>query len=250
MFFRAFAFRRLPLAFFSSFCYNRRTALSAAVFGGFLMSFGEIALLAFGTVFLAEMGDKTQLLLVAMAGKYKVRQILVGTWLATILLNLLAVGIGAALSSYLDLRVIKSVAALAFFWFAWSGLRGENEAEEEAGASGRFGAVAAIFASFFIGELGDKTQLTGIALAASYANGLFANAAAVFLGCTLGLILADALGLLVGDDAAARFNVLDDVFSHAALAAEGLLGHFCLQTGSADGIAQTAHDVFLRIMQK
>ena len=162
------------------------------------MSFGEIALLAFGTVFLAEMGDKTQLLLIAMAGKYKVRQILVGTWLATIVLNLLAVGIGAALSSYLDLRVVKSVAALAFFWFAWSGLRGGDEAEEEAGASGRFGAVAAIFASFFIGELGDKTQLTGIALAASYANGLFANAAAVFLGCTLGLILADALGLLVG----------------------------------------------------
>ena len=162
------------------------------------MSFGQILLLAFGTVFLAEMGDKTQLLLVAMAGKYKVRQILVGTWLATILLNLLAVGIGAALSSYLDLRIIKSVAALAFFYFAWSGLRGGDEEEEEQKSSGRFGPVAAIFISFFIGELGDKTQLTAITLAASYADGLIMNAAAVFFGCTAGLILADALGLLVG----------------------------------------------------
>ena len=162
------------------------------------MTFWEILLLSFGTVFLAEMGDKTQLLLVAMAGKYKVRQILTGTWLATALLNLLAVAIGAALSSYLDLRVIKSIAALAFFYFAWSGLRAEDDEEEQQRASSTLGPVAAIFLTFFIGELGDKTQLTGITLAASYAGGVFANAAAIFLGCTVGLILADALGLVAG----------------------------------------------------
>ena len=78
------------------------------------------------TIFIAEMGDKTQLLLVAMAGKYKIPHILTGTWLATIVLNLLAVGVGAALGSYLDMCIIKSAAAVAFFWFAYSTLRGEE----------------------------------------------------------------------------------------------------------------------------
>ena len=67
------------------------------------------------TIFIAEMGDKTQLLLVAMAGKYKISHILTGTWLATAVLNLLAVGVGAALGSYLDMRLIKLAAAFAFF---------------------------------------------------------------------------------------------------------------------------------------
>lgn len=78
-----------------------------------------IFLIVLGTIFIAEMGDKTQLLLVAMASKYKISQILAGTWLATILLNILAVFVGAALSQYLDMRIIKIIAGFAFFWFAW-----------------------------------------------------------------------------------------------------------------------------------
>ena len=66
-----------------------------------------IFLTVLATIFIAEMGDKTQLLLVAMAGRYKVSHILAGTWLATAVLNLLAVGVGAALGSYLDMRSSK-----------------------------------------------------------------------------------------------------------------------------------------------
>jgi putative Ca2+/H+ antiporter (TMEM165/GDT1 family) len=150
------------------------------------------------TIFIAEMGDKTQLLLVAMTGKYRVSHILAGTWLATVVLNVLAVGVGAALSNYLDMRLIKLLAGLAFFYFAYAILRGEEDEEERAQSKGRFGPVAAIFASFFLGELGDKTQLSGITLAATYTQGSFRNALWVFLGCTLGLILADLLGLIVG----------------------------------------------------
>ena len=157
----------------------------------------QLLLLVFATVFIAEMGDKTQLLLIAMAGKYKVRHILTGTWAATVVLNLLAVGVGAALSQYLDMRIIKTAAALAFFYFAWSGLRAEED-EEEKQHSSKLGPVAAIFASFFLGELGDKTQLSGITLAAAYTAGSMMNALWIFLGCTLGLILADLLGLLAG----------------------------------------------------
>ncbi len=157
-----------------------------------------IFLTVLATIFIAEMGDKTQLLLVAMTSKYKVSHILTGTWLATILLNILAVGVGAALSSYLDMRVIKLVAGLAFFYFAYATLRGSGDEDEERGQKGQCGPVLAIFGSFFLGELGDKTQLSAITLAATYTQGSPANAFWVFLGCTLGLILADLLGLIVG----------------------------------------------------
>lgn len=149
------------------------------------------------TIFIAEMGDKTQLLLVAMAGKYKVSHILTGTWLATVLLNVLAVGVGAALGSYLDMRIIKLAAGLAFFWFAYSTLKGEEE-EEEKEMKHKAWPILAIFGSFFIGELGDKTQLSAITLAANYTNHQLISAFQVFLGCTLGLILADLIGLIVG----------------------------------------------------
>ncbi len=160
-----------------------------------MLIFGTVLL----TIFIAEMGDKTQLLLVAMTSKYKVRDILAGTWLATIVLNILAVAVGAALSNYLDMRIIKIVAGLAFFWFAYATLRGEkDEEEEERQTKHKWGPFFAIFGSFFIGELGDKTQLSGITLAATYTQQSLLNAFWVFLGCTLGLILADLIGLIVG----------------------------------------------------
>ena len=150
------------------------------------------------TIFVAEMGDKTQLLLVAMAGKYKISQILTGTWLATVVLNLLAVIVGAALSNYLDMRIIKLVAGAAFFWFAYAALKSDDEEEEQREMKHNIGPIFAIFGSFFIGELGDKTQLSAITLAANYTNHSRMNAFYVFLGCTLGLILADLIGLIAG----------------------------------------------------
>lgn len=152
----------------------------------------------FMTIFIAEMGDKTQLLLVAMAGKYKIPHILTGTWLATVILNLMAVGVGAALSNYLDMRIIKLIAGVAFFWFAYAALKSDDGEEEHREMKHNIGPVLAIFISFFIGELGDKTQLSAITLAANYTNHSLMNAAYVFLGCTLGLILADLIGLVAG----------------------------------------------------
>ena len=150
------------------------------------------------TIFVAEMGDKTQLLLVAMAGKYKIPHILTGTWLATVVLNVLAVGVGAALSNYLDMRIIKCVAGAAFFWFAYNALKSDDEEEDHKEMRHHLGPVFAIFGSFFIGELGDKTQLSAVTLAANYTDHSLMNAFCVFMGCTLGLILADLIGLIAG----------------------------------------------------
>ncbi len=159
-----------------------------------------ILLTVFLTIFIAEMGDKTQLLLVAMANKYKVSQILIGTWTATVVLNLLAVALGSALSQYIDLRIIKTIAGFAFLYFALSSVGGDDDDEEEEniGKASKFGPTLAIFGAFFLGELGDKTQLSAITMAANYTDHKLMNAVFVFLGCTLGLILADLLGLIVG----------------------------------------------------
>ncbi len=113
-------------------------------------------------------------------------------------MNVLAVGVGAALGSYLDMRIIKLVAGLAFFWFAYSILKGDEEEEGEKEMKHNLGPVLAIFGSFFIGELGDKTQLSAITLAANYTDHQFMNAFWVFSGAVLGLILADLIGLVVG----------------------------------------------------
>jgi putative Ca2+/H+ antiporter (TMEM165/GDT1 family) len=108
------------------------------------------------------------------------------------------VGVGAALGNYLDMRIIKAVAGFAFFWFAYGAVSGEAQEEGEQEMKHSLGPVIAIFCSFFVGELGDKTQLSGITLAANYTSHHVMNAVYVFSGCTLGLILADLIGLLVG----------------------------------------------------
>ena len=86
------------------------------------------------TMFIAEMGDKTQLLMVAMTSRFKLRDILIGSAASILALNALAVGVGALISELIPGWLIKIVAALAFFYFAWSTLRGEEEDEEEAPA--------------------------------------------------------------------------------------------------------------------
>jgi len=159
-----------------------------------------VFLMVFATIFIAEMGDKTQLLLIAMAGKYKIRDIIIGTSLSIAALNLMAVVIGSALSNYLDMRIIKSIAAVAFYYFSYSMLLGDDDEEDEGANDKRLkSAILSVFMTFAIGELGDKTQLSAITMAASYTTrGDLLSSFTVFLGCTLGLLAADVIGLVVG----------------------------------------------------
>lgn len=149
------------------------------------------------TEFIAEMGDKTQLMLMAMTSRFKVRDIVLGTAAAVLVLNGLAVLAGGLVSTLVPEWVIKLVAALAFLYFSWSTLRGEDEEEEETAAAGkksRFAALS-VFGTFFVAELGDKTQLTAITFAAD--SGM-ENAITVWLACSIGLFAADILGMLLG----------------------------------------------------
>ena len=147
------------------------------------------------TEFIAEMGDKTQLMLIALTSKYKLKDIILGTAVAILVLNGLAVLAGGLGSEFIPDWVIKIVAALAFLYFAASTIAGDEDEEEENAKSGIQFAPLAVFCTFFVAELGDKTQLTAITFGAN--EGLSA-ALIVWLACSLGLFAADILGMMVG----------------------------------------------------
>lgn len=150
----------------------------------------------FLTEFIAEMGDKTQLMLIALTSKYKFRDIVMGTAAAILVLNGLAVLAGGLVSEFIPDWLIKTIAALAFLYFAASTVAGDDDDEEEsAGKSKIQFAPLAVFCTFFVAELGDKTQLTAITFGA---NEGMQKALVVWIACSLGLFAADMLGMLVG----------------------------------------------------
>ena len=147
------------------------------------------------TEFIAEMGDKTQLMLVALTSKYKLRDIILGTAAAILVLNGLAVLAGGLVGSLIPDWLIKLIAAAAFLYFAATSIGGDDDEEETAKQSKFSFAPLAVFCTFFVAELGDKTQLTAITFGAN--EGL-SMAVIVWLACSIGLFAADVIGLLVG----------------------------------------------------
>ena len=178
----------------------------------------------FFTEFIAEMGDKTQLMLIALTSKYKLRDIILGTAAAILVLNGLAVLAGGLVSEFIPDWLIKTIAALAFLYFAASTIAGEEE--EGSGKSKIKFAPLAVFCTFFIAELGDKTQLTAITFGAN--EGMSA-ALVVWIGCSLGLFAADILGMLVGY--LLKSKTPDGLLNTLAFAIFSIFGVFTLYQG-------------------
>jgi putative Ca2+/H+ antiporter (TMEM165/GDT1 family) len=143
-------------------------------------------------VVVAEMGDKTQLLAMAMASKYKAGQVMLGVLVATILNHALAVALGSCLGSVIPMDIIKLVAAVAFLIFGLWTLRGDKLDEEETNKQ-KFNPVMTVAIAFFIAEMGDKTQLMTITIAADSVKPVF-----VLMGTTLGMLVADGIGIIGG----------------------------------------------------
>ena len=150
-------------------------------------------LAAFALLFLAEMGDKTQLMAMTLAHRYRVLPVVVGTFAAFALLNLLAVLVGEGLARLIPRDVVLIAAGLLFLLFAWRSWRDAGEEGEQATTIDHRRAWLTSFTLIFVAELGDKTQLALVALAAQ-TGALWS----VFVGGTLALWSVSLLGILVG----------------------------------------------------
>lgn len=142
-------------------------------------------------VVLAEMGDKTQLLGMAFATRYRARVVLAGVLVATLLNHLLAVVAGDYLTRFIPLNTIQLAAALSFVFFGLWTLRGDTLDEEDKKVY--FTPFWTVTIGFFMAEMGDKTQLAAIALAAKYQSILL-----VWMGTTIGMMISNIIGIVIG----------------------------------------------------
>ena len=149
---------------------------------------------SFGVIFVAELGDKSQLMALAFAARYKTMPVIIGITLATALVHAISVGLGAALGVALPTDLISIVAGVAFFGFAYWTWRGDHLDDDEVRRAQRStrSAIVAASVAFFLAELGDKTMLATVTLATK--EGLIGT----WAGSTLGMVVADALAIVVG----------------------------------------------------
>jgi putative Ca2+/H+ antiporter (TMEM165/GDT1 family) len=153
-------------------------------------------LLSTAVIFVAELGDKSQLMAMTFAARYRARDVLIGITVATLIVHLASVWIGVLVgAAFGDSQGwINIVAGAAFLFFAGWTLRGDELTDEEAEKARRASglAILAVGTAFFLAELGDKTMLATITLATT--EGWFGT----WIGSTLGMVLADALAIWVG----------------------------------------------------
>ncbi len=153
-----------------------------------------------GVVALAEMGDKTQLLAFVLAARFrKPVPIVLGILLATIVNHGLAGALGAWITQVLSPSVLRWVLGLSFLAMAvWTLIPDEIE-EDETHIASRLGVFGATLITFFLAEMGDKTQIATVAMAAHYATPVW-----VVVGTTLGMLIADVPAVFVGNRFADR----------------------------------------------
>ena len=160
----------------------------------------EALFISTGVVALAEIGDKTQLLAFLLAARFKEPIPIIGGILCATLVNhALAGALGAWITTTVSPVVLRWVLGLSFIAMAvWTMIPDEIE-EEEAHVAKKFGVFGTTAITFFLAEMGDKTQLATVAMAAHYATPLL-----VVAGTTLGMMLADVPAVFMGDKLASR----------------------------------------------
>jgi putative Ca2+/H+ antiporter (TMEM165/GDT1 family) len=163
----------------------------------------ESLLVSTGVVALAEMGDKTQLLAFILAARFKKPvPIILGILLATLVNHGLAGALGAWITTALSPAVLRWVLGLSFLAMAAWTLIPDKIEESETRIASQLGVFGATLLTFFLAEMGDKTQIATVALAAHYATPLL-----VVLGTTLGMLIADVPAVFIGDKLATRLPI-------------------------------------------
>ncbi|MBP8030750.1 MAG: TMEM165/GDT1 family protein [Pseudomonadales bacterium] len=160
----------------------------------------ESLLVSTGVVALAEIGDKTQLLAFILAARFKKPlPIIAGILLATIVNHGMAGALGAWITASISPEVLRWVLGASFIGMAIWTLIPDKIEEEETQIASKLGVFGATLVTFFLAEMGDKTQIATIAMAAHYASPLL-----VVIGTTLGMLIADVPAVFAGDKLAAR----------------------------------------------
>lgn len=149
-------------------------------------------LLACVLIFLAELGDKTQLVALALATRHRIGTTLLGITAATALVHVLSVGLGELAGITLPRDLLVFAAGLSFLVFGLWTIAGDED--DGAETSCRRSPFWIVFWTFFIAELGDKTMLGTVAISAQHPG----EPLAVWAGSTLGMVASDALAILLG----------------------------------------------------
>ena len=185
-------------------------------------------LISTAVIFLAELGDKSQLMAMTFATRYRIRDVLIGITAATAIVHLASVAIGGLVgTAFEDYQgAINVIAGLAFLGFAAWTLRGDELTEEEASKAKQAtgAAILAVGVAFFLAELGDKTMLATITLATR--EGWLGT----WIGSTVGMVAADALAIAVG--ALLGRNLPEKAVRYGAAALFALFGVLLMLEGA------------------
>ncbi|HEY3314255.1 MAG TPA: TMEM165/GDT1 family protein [Bacillota bacterium] len=154
--------------------------------------------LSLGMIFLAELGDKTQLVALTLAARYRAGVVLAGVFVATLVVHVISVALGGLAGGLLPIAVVRFVAGLAFIAFGLWTLRGDSLEERESRERPVTSPFWLVTITFFLAEFGDKTMLSTVTLAAGRPP------IPVWLGSTVGMVLSDGLAVLVGQLLGAR----------------------------------------------
>jgi putative Ca2+/H+ antiporter (TMEM165/GDT1 family) len=184
----------------------------------------EAFLVSTGVVALGEMGDKTQLLAMLLAARFrKPLPIIAGILVATLANHALAGAVGAWVSAQLGPDVLRWIVGLSFLAVAAWMLVPDKVDDAAVASTPRFGVFGTTVLAFFIAEMGDKTQIATVALAARYS----AEFVAVVAGTTLGMMLANVPAVYLGDRVARKLSMrLVHGIAAAIFAVLGLLTLF------------------------
>lgn len=156
--------------------------------------------LSFGVIFVAELGDKSQLMAMTFATRYRAWPVLLGITAATAIVHLGSVALGVGFSDVIPTDWVNVIAAFAFFGFAAWTLRGDSLSDDERQRAQRTtrSAFLAVGVAFFLAELGDKTMLATVTLATQH------HWFPVWIGSTIGMVAADAIAIVVGRQLGSR----------------------------------------------
>ncbi|WP_428503135.1 TMEM165/GDT1 family protein [Roseateles sp.] len=164
----------------------------------------EAFLVSTGIVALAEIGDKTQLLAFLLAARFrKPLPIILGIFIATVVNHAGAGALGAWITAQVSPTVMRWVLGVGFLAMAvWTLIPDKIDEEEEGGKGLKLGVLGTTIVAFFLAEMGDKTQIATVALAAQYQAFV-----AVVAGTTLGMMIANVPAVLLGERIAGRIPV-------------------------------------------